>query len=145
MKFAFYKGNSSLLDKLISWWMRGPYSHVEVILGEGPRGTYTIASSVPGIGVRIATHQTLPLDEWDIIDGPGNIDAARAWFEKRVGAPYDYVGLLGFVLRPATGDARGKYWCSEAALEAIGFPGAWRYDPNAMFDVITYSARAARA
>lgn len=138
MKFAFYKGNATLLDRLIRWWMRGPYAHVEAILDQSEDGTYTIASSVPGIGIRIAINQTLASTDWDIVDGPGDPGAARAWFEARDGAPYDYVGLFGFIVRPATGDDRGKWWCSEACLEAIGFTGAWRFDPNAMYDVICY-------
>lgn len=139
MKFAFYKGNATLLDKGIAWWMRGKYSHVEAILEESADGTYTIASSVPGTGVRVAPGQKLPAADWDIVEGPGDTAAARAWFEARVGAPYDYIGLLGFVVRPATGDSRGKWWCSEACLESIGFPEAWRFDPNSMHDLIVYA------
>lgn len=68
VKFAFYKAPGSLLDKAIRWWMRGPYAHVEAILAENADGTYTIASAVPGIGVRIATNQALPASDWDIVD-----------------------------------------------------------------------------
>lgn len=140
MKFAFYKGAGTLLDSAIRWWMRGPYAHVEAILSDNGDGTYTIASSVPGIGVRIAENQSLPASDWDIVDGPGDVDEARAWFDERNGAAYDYLGLLGFVIRPATGVDRGKYWCSEACLRAIGFPGAWRFDPNAMYGVVSFQS-----
>jgi hypothetical protein len=142
MKFAFYKGNATLLDKFIAWWMRGTYSHVEAILEEEASGTYTIASSVPGTGVRIATGQSLPASDWDIVDGPGDVAAARAWFEARVGKAYDYIGLFGFVLRPATIDAKDKYWCSEACLLSIGYQGAWREDPNSMYSVVSFAGSA---
>ncbi|MFM0165654.1 hypothetical protein PQR39_35130 [Paraburkholderia sediminicola] len=143
MKFAFYKAPGTLLDKLIRWWMRGPYAHVEAILDENADGTYTIASAVPGIGVRIAEKQPLPARDWDIVTGPGDATQARAWFEARAGKAYDYLGLLGFVLRPATIDARDKYWCSEACLLSIGYEGAWREDPNSMYSVVTFAATSA--
>lgn len=141
MKFAFYKAPGSILDKLIRFWMRGPYSHVEAILEDNGDGTYTIASSVPGIGMRIATNQTLPASDWDIVDGPGDPLAARAWFDSRRGAPYDYFGLFGFIIRPATGDDRGKWWCSEACLDCVGYSESWREDPNSMYGLVTFAAQ----
>lgn len=137
MKFAFYKAPGSPLDRVIRFWMRGPYAHVEAVLADYGNGTYQCASSVPGVGVRIAT-LALPASDYDIVDGPGDAAKARAWFEARAGKAYDYVGLFGFVVRPATGDSRNKFWCSEACLEAIGFPEPWRYDPNGMHDIVTF-------
>jgi hypothetical protein len=141
MKFAFYKAPGSIFDKLIRWWMRGPYAHVEAILEDNGDGSYTIASSVPGTGVRIATNQTLPERDWDIVDGPGDVAAARAWFEAHNGAAYDYIGLLGFVIRPVVGYVRKKFCCSRACLLSIGFPGSWRFDPNAMYDAVAFFRR----
>jgi hypothetical protein len=140
MKFAFYKGRGTLLDRAIRWWMRGSYAHVEAVIADNGDGTYLCASSVPGTGVRIA-NIALPASDWDIVDGPGDVAGARAWFEARVGKAYDYLGLLGFVLRPATIDVRDKYWCSEACLLAIGYAGAWREDPNSMYDFITFAEK----
>ena len=138
MKYAFYKASGTFIDKMIRLWMRGPYAHVEAILEEFPDGTYTIASSVPGIGVR-TTRQTLPASDWDIVEGPGDIEQSKAWFAEKDGAAYDYVGLFGFVLRPVTIEERNKYWCSEAILLSIGYKGAWREDPNSMYNVIRFA------
>lgn len=140
VKFAFYKAQGTLLDRLIRWWMRGSYSHMEVVLADNGDGTFLCASSAPGVGVRIVSME-LPERDWDIVEGPGDAAQAHAWFAERINAPYDYIGLLGFILRPVTGDTRGKYWCSQACLEAIGYPGAWREDPNSAYDVVTFSAR----
>ena len=138
MKFAFFKGGGTLLDKGIRWWERGPYSHVEAILGEVEEGRYQIASSVPGTGVRI-TISALPSDQWDIIEGPGDEQLAKSWFLKHNGAPYDYLGLLGFVLRPVVTEDKSKFWCSEAVGAAIGLDEPWRFDPNTLADVIRFS------
>ncbi len=138
MKFAFYKAPGSFFDKLIRFWMHGPYAHVEVILEAEEGGTYTIASSVPGVGVRIASGQRLPASDWDIFDGPGDAVAARAWFEARVGKSYDYLGLFHFIVEPAAFESKDKYFCSEACLLSIGYEGAWREDPNSMASLIRY-------
>lgn len=141
MKFAFYKAPGSIFDRFIRFWMRGPYAHVEAILEEHADGTFTIASSVPGIGIRIAAGQVLPASDWDIVSGPGNAAAAREWFEQRNGAPYDYIGLLGFVLRPAFSDDRTKFFCSEACLSSIGYQEAYKVDPNQMADILRFAGR----
>ena len=138
VKFAFFRGKGTIVDRLICFWMRGEYSHCECILADNGDGTYLCASSVPGIGVRIASIE-LPPSDWDIIEGPGDVAAAHVWFLDRVGKAYDYIGLLGFIFRPVTIDARDKYWCSEACLLAIGFESAWRYDPNAMAELIAFA------
>ncbi len=144
MKFAFYKASGSFLDKGIRFYMRGDYSHVEAILSENPDGTYECASAVPGSGVRIA-NITLPASDWDIIEAPGDVVASRAWFETHNGAAYDYIGLFGFVLRPAIECIKNKYWCSQACLESIGFIGAWREDPNSMYDLLSFAETALKA
>jgi hypothetical protein len=133
VKFAFAKNPTTLKDKFICWWMRGPYFHSEVILAENADGTYTIASSVPGIGVRTATNQQLPADEYDIIEGPGDVNTAIAWFKAHDGEAYDWLGLLRFVMPPLTIWSNTKWWCTDADLAAVGMDcGSHRYDPNAM-------------
>jgi uncharacterized protein YycO len=138
MKFAFYKAKGTFLDGLVRWWMKGPYAHVEAILGENEDGTYTIASSKPGIGVRIAYNQELPDSEWDIVETRIDSAPVALWFIQRVGMPYDYFGLLGFVFGPFVRESTKRYFCSEACLAAAGLNNAWRYDPNSMYDVLCY-------
>lgn len=134
VKFAFAKNPSTLLDKLICWWMNGNYFHSEVILAENADGTYTIASSVPGTGVRTAVNQSLPAADWDIVEGPGDVTAATAWFQAHDGEAYDWLGLFGFFLRPLTLLTRKKWWCSNADLASVGMTSsAWRFDPNSMY------------
>jgi hypothetical protein len=142
VKIAFYKAPGSLLDKVIRWWEVGPYAHCEMILHENADGTYTIASAVPGTGVRIAENQSMPVSDWDFVTVPGDVGQVRAWFEAHAGDAYDYVGLLGFILRPVTFIIRKKYFCSRACLRSLGFQGAWRIDPNAMFDFMSFFAKA---
>jgi hypothetical protein len=137
VKYAFAKNPPNLKDKFICWWRHGPYFHTEVILAENADGTYTIASAVPGTGVRTAYNQQLPADQYDILEGPGDLDAAKAWFQAHDGEGYDWFGLLGFVFSPIKDVARNKWWCSNADLTAAGLTeSAWRFDPNSMYALI---------
>jgi hypothetical protein len=143
VKIAFYKGSGSFLDKIIRWWEVGPYAHCEMILQENTDDTYTIASAVPGTGVRIAENQSLAASDWDFVTVPGDVAQVRAWFETHVGEAYDYVGLLGFIVRPITFIIHKKFFCSRACLRSLGYHGAWRIDPNVMYDFMAFCARFA--
>lgn len=137
MKIAFYKASGSLFDKVIRFWENGPFSHCEVILsGPDVSGNFEIASSEPGVGVRITT-KPLPSSDWEILEVEGDIDQVRAWFKQHDGAAYDYVGILGFVFRPVPQGKR-KFFCSEAIGRALGIIDAWRYDPNALYSTLSY-------
>ncbi len=142
MKIAFYKGKGTLVDRMIRWWQRGLYSHVEAVLATNENGTFECASSVRGTGVRIATI-ALPPDEWDVIDMPADIDAVRTWFAAHASMGYDYLGILGFVVRPLGGEPR-HYFCSEAIATAVGLEEPFRFDPNALADFVKAVAHIER-
>lgn len=139
MKFAFKKAQTSAFDKLICFWEAGPYCHCEAILsGPDVNGLYEVASSVPGLGVRI-THQTMPASDWDFIEAPGDVNKVRAWYVAHAGAGYDYKGILGIVFRPVPAE-KNQYFCSESIGNALGIPQAWRLDPNGLSAVLTYKS-----
>jgi len=139
MKFAFKKANSptaSIFDKLIGWWESGVYAHVEAILSyDEQTQLYTVVSSVPGTGIR-KTQMVLPADTWDIVESPGNEASVEAWFDARLGSGYDWLGILGFIVRPIKGFPTNLWFCSESVLESLGFEEPWRFDPNACSDVL---------
>lgn len=115
MQLAFYiaeKGNYQ--DKLISWWTRGPYSHVEIIF---PNGDW-FSSSTRDNGVRFKKimpsphnwhYQNLQLDE-------SLINEIYTWCETQVGKPYDWFGAFGVGIKIPTknlSDSKSKWFCSE--------------------------------
>lgn len=134
VKIAFAKNPKTLKDKWICLWRHGPYYHTETILAENPDGTYTIASSVPGTGVRTAYNQTLDPADWDILDAPGDAVRAAAWFKAHDGEPYDWFALLFFLWSPIKDVAKKKWFCVNSDMEAIGMTeSSWRYDPNLLY------------
>lgn len=143
MRFAFYKGRGTLVDRMIRWWQRGPYSHVEAVLASNADGTFECASSAPGKGVRIASI-ALSVVEWDVLEMPADVEVVRVWFEAHAGARYDWPGIFGFLMRPIGGEP-GRYFCSEAIASALGIDEPWRFDPNTFADFIKSIARCERA
>lgn len=140
MKIAFFKGiqpgfGPALFDHLVHWWCAGPYSHCAIVVGANPDGTTTIASSTflgGGVG-----YQSVTLDpaNWDVLDAPGDLEAAKAWIEAHEGQGYDVIGLLRYVGPRGDGEKR-KWYCSEAVCAALGWDEPWRFDPNSFASVL---------
>jgi len=135
MRIAFYKGTDpgvlGLADRFVRWFMRGKYSHVELVFSDG----VSASSSGADGGVRFKTIDLTP-DDWDVftLHGPDE-STTRQWFTDHHGQPYDWLGDFGFVWRP-TPTEKGKWFCSEAVAAALGFPEPWRFDPNALASAI---------
>lgn len=126
MRIAFYKGRHRLFDRVVQWWTRGPYSHVELLFSDG----LAASSSIRDGGVRLKVIKFVP-ERWDILPIEGDEAAARAWFDSHLGQGYDAAGLFGFVWRPAAGETR-RWFCSEAVAAALGMGDAWRFCPNTL-------------
>ena len=45
MIIAFYRGRARLFNRLVCWWLRGPYSHCEALIDPLPDGRWLCASS----------------------------------------------------------------------------------------------------
>lgn len=128
MQVAFYKGRKRLFNRLTSWWLRGPYSHVELVLGYDEAGQSICASSsMMDGGVRVK-HMNLDPEHWDLLPVVGDQESAWAWLKEHGGTGYDYLGLLGFVAR-AIGHDQSRFVCSEAVAAMLGVPDPWRFDP----------------
>lgn len=145
MKIALYKGPPPrpidiVFERLTSWWTRGPYTHVELVLSEPDENGLSLcgSSSFRDGGVRTKWIH-LKDDSWDYIEVTGSRADAMDWFAKHKGEGYDVVGLFGFVVRTVEGE-RGKWFCSEAVMAALGFKESWRFSPN---DVSAVFSRAA--
>ena len=136
MKVAFYKGRTRLFNRLVSWWLNGPYSHAELILDTNADGYAACASSsfLDG-GVRLK-YMRLDPEHWDIVDVQGDKATAWAWLKEHDGDQYDTFGLLGLVWRRGNGNPE-KVWCSESVAAMLGMPEPWRFDPMALYSALT--------
>lgn len=140
MKVAFYKGRKRLFNRVTSWWLRGPYSHCEVVFDEIDQGSVCISSSFADHGVRV---KVIRLDPalWDVVDVPADPAFAREWLETHNGQPYDTMGLIGFITRLARQSKR-RWFCSEAVAAMLQIPDPWRFDPCTLHAALTRPAHA---
>lgn len=136
IRVAFYKGRKRLFNRVTSWWLRGAYSHCELVLGHDEMGNAICASSsfLDG-GVRVK-HMVLDPAHWDIVTTPGKPADAWAWLQKHQGAAYDVLGLVGFIAR-VLGHDKDRWLCSEAVAAMLGMPDAWRFDPCSLWAALT--------
>lgn len=132
MKIAFYKGKKRIFNLLTSWWLRGRYSHCELILRENPNGScLCVSSSFMDGGVR-SKEIFLDPDHWDILEIEGDVVYAQKWFDSHKGQPYDVLGLVGFIFR-VLGQSKSRWFCSEAIAEMLGLLDSWRFDPCVLY------------
>lgn len=142
---AFYKGRGSswwnrVQDGLIRFATRSPYSHVELIEGTAQLGEETICLSSSGRdgGVRETTIR-LKTASWDLVEMADQPAEIVDFIRTRIGARYDYLGIvLSQILSLGRHDAR-KWFCSEICAAALGMPNAQRMSPQALYDVVTWT------
>lgn len=132
MRFAFYKGNSRLFNKLVRWKTEGIYSHCEAQFGENSFAS----SSFMDKGVRFKNIILNP-EHWDVIEVPG-IDEQKVhnWFMEHLGQPYDVRGLINFII--PVGNSKG-WFCGEALAASLGINEPWRLDPNSLARVLEFA------
>lgn len=136
MKIAFYRGTrpglAGIYNRLVAWWTKSPYSHVELVLSTGR----SWSASFEDGGVRSKLIDFDP-KKWDLVDVPAHLEpAAVAWFTQHRGAKYDLLGNLQFVIAPV-GHSKKRWFCSEAVAAALGIPDPWRYDPGTLASSLT--------
>ena len=136
IRFLFYKaklGDGKILDNLISGWtgmlslfrldlrLLG-FSHMEVWLPD-EIGNFTYGSCLSSasrggkVGVRFAPAEEVlknPKRWWyiEVEVKPERLEVALEEAKRLVGLPYDYAGILGFVI-PFVKNDPGKWYCSE--------------------------------
>ena len=67
-------------------------------------------------------------EHWTVIPVAGDEERAIKLFEAHNGARYDWLGVMGFVLRPLAGKRR-RWFCSEICAAALAIDDPWRFDP----------------
>lgn len=141
IQVAFYKGRKRLFNRLVSWWLKGQYSHCELVLKTLSDGTsQCVSSSFMDGGVRIK-HITLNPEHWDLVHVGGSVAKAWSWAVDHEEDRYDLLGLLGFVWRRQEGE-KHKWFCSEAVAAMLGYSEPWRFDPMNLYSAISKAERS---
>ena len=138
MKLAFYKGTqkglAGLYNRLARLWLRGKYTHYEVIFSD----KMCASSAFTNNKIHFKKIHLDPY-KWDIIFVDVDERRVRDWFDARAGLKYDLFGAMGLVLR-VFGGSRNRYFCSEALMASLGYRDSWRYDPCIAFSTLKGSS-----
>lgn len=132
---AFYKAEGELLDQLIRWWTRGPYSHVEIVVGD-PIGEVTILSSSPRDGGVRQRRITIDPDHWDLLMVDAEELSATALVLSQRGRGYDWLGIIFNFVLPLRWQSRRRWFCSEICGAALGLPEPHLFHPNSLFQLL---------
>lgn len=128
-QLAFYKGGTEYTDRLIQWWTKSKYSHVEIVYNN-----LWYSSSPRDYGVRQKEIEMNP-EHWDLFDIEIDPILFLTFFYDTVGMDYDWTGIfLSQVLHINVEDKK-RYFCSEWCAEALGIPSTLsnKYNPEDLY------------
>ena len=143
---AFYKGRGKsrwqrLQDGAIRFATGGIYSHVELIPGSAQHGDIAqcLSSSGRDGGVR-AKRILLKPESWDLVELRIDADKPAQFIRARIGAKYDYVGILLSHVLALGRHSENRWICSEICAAAIGVKAAQRVSPQGLYDIVKWIA-----
>jgi hypothetical protein len=113
MKVAFFKSKyGNILDKLISFWTQGPYSHCELIFKDNLSFSARFGELV---GFKEVEYKE---GQWDFVEVGEPTSELYAFCEEQIGKRYDVLGVLGFVIQIFRTN-RYCWFCSEIVTGAL--------------------------
>lgn len=128
---AFYLGRAEdnpraqLGDHIVTAFDRGPYSHVEIV-DHRTRVGWSSSARDGGVRAKVIDWDS---GSWHFMDVEGDLDEALRLVAPCVGFPYDWFGLLFFVV-PFRLEERAKMFCSEVVAYGLELDDPWSYSPN---------------
>lgn len=126
VQVAFRFDDGRLMSRVIAWWQASDLSHCEVVLGHLRDGQHRCASSSWLDGGMRTKVMALPAEKWRVYEVDRDPIVAHQWAAANNGTPYDWLGLIGYVIRPIRG-FNGRTVCSEACAAMLGLHQPWRF------------------
>ena len=86
IKVAFYKGSGDLLNKIVRWWTKSPYSHAELILPDGV--TWIRIGPFSSSKLSAIKKETWVPQNWDFVTlkvTEDKVDTIKEFFERTQG------------------------------------------------------------
>ena len=132
MKVAFYKAEyGTWFDKLIAFWTRSKYSHVELITDTGN----AFSASDRAGKVRFA-NINFDSGHWDLMNVSQDPKQVSKRMAEILGKPYDFKGVFFWFVIPHSYEAKDKYWCSEAVAYVLGIIPS-TISPQRLYEVLS--------
>ena len=120
IKIAFYKGSGDLFNKIVRWWTKSQYSHVELVLPD--HKTWIRIGPFSSSKLCAITKEKWDPKNWDFVEitvTPDQVNTIKEFFERTKGCKYDWWGMILSHLVPFKVKQRGKWYCSEWIAHAL--------------------------
>lgn len=121
-----FSGNSSISSRLIQWFGKGKYSHVDSVLVDGTllgaRST-SIAGYSSGVQIRDANYQKK--SKLKRVSIPCTEKQQKLYYDfvlSQVGKPYDRIAIIAFITG-STWSEEDSWFCSELNTAALQYCG----------------------
>ena len=127
IKLAFYKGKGNWKNKVIRWWTKSPYSHVELILPDGDTWI-SISPMLTSTVSRRNINTVEDLNKWDFLSfelswrepvRDYQLKQLYNFIEETEGAKYDWLGMILSQMCPYLIKHRDRWYCSEWIAHAL--------------------------
>ena len=131
-QLAFYVAkNGNWVDKLIAWYTKSQYSHVELIYNG-----YWYSTSPRDLEVR---RKTLIGKEghWVYKDVTIDLVHLETVFEQTKGKKYDWLGIFLSQFLPLNTHNKNRYFCSEWVATVMKIPSPHLYSPQDLYEEVT--------
>ena len=131
VRLAFYKAEYGKIfwDKLIAWWTKGKYSHVELVFNDKHWFTSTTHD---GAGTRFKKRKNYQAEHWVFFDVEISYDQAKElwdWCKEQEGVKYDLMGVFGFISGSGLEDS-SKWYCSEVCGTGLMVADVYNFSPK---------------
>jgi len=136
ISIAFYKGKGDWTDKLIRWWTKSPYSHVELVIGDPKDGDWI--STSPRTMRLEKRHINYKPENWDVIQINEeicdlNVYRVQKLYIKYKLVSYDWFGIFFSQIIPLNKDNKNKLFCSEWVMTCLLVKDPNKYSPGDVY------------
>ena len=133
IRVCFRYGDRRLFARLVTLVQGSDTAHCEAARAWTGDVHECVSSSWLDGGVRGKTIE-MPAGKWRIYEVDAAIDPL-VYLSQHDGDGYDWLGLVGFVIRRIRGFGSRRF-CSEAVAEILGLRDPWRFDPATLEAVV---------
>jgi hypothetical protein len=118
IQVAFFKAGNAISDKLIKFWTKSKYSHVEILI-EG----FSYDANTE-LGLRKYAMKSYDLEQWDVISIDVNISKKNfgkieRFIKNQIGCKYDWRGIFLSQFVNMGIDSDNKWFCSEFVTKIL--------------------------
>ena len=124
IRIAFFKAGTTMFHKIVRYWTKSSYSHVEIVLPDNE----TWVSISPFIFKHVAARIMTNVGEcdWDFIElsvTHEELSALKDFISETTGDGYDWVGMLLSQFLPVIIKSKGMWYCSSWVFFALLYAG----------------------